>query len=62
MIKQTSCYACRNSGITFCCSKHKNMMVRKMVNIQDCSPLELQQVEEAEEVEEVEVEAEVVLK
>ena len=41
------------------------MMVRKMVNIQDCSPLELQQVEEAEEVEEVEeveVEAEVVLK
>ena len=38
-----------------------------MVNIQDCNPLELQQVEEAEEVEEVaveevEVEVEVVLK
>ena len=38
------------------------MMVRKMVNIQDYNPLELQQVQEAEEVEEVEVEAAVVLK
>ena len=43
------------------------MKVRKMVNIQGCNPLELQQVEEAEEVEEVEVEeveveVEVVLK
>ena len=33
------------------------MKVRKMVNIQDCNPLELQQVEEVEK-----VEAEVVLK